>query len=72
MPKIYLNVEVNTESLLGRIAEAKEHLSAAEDILRDTHWWDAEKTISAKEATAPEGESDAAATCEITEQQKPE
>lgn len=72
MPRIYLDVEVNTDSLLGKIAEVKAHLSAAEDILSSIHWWNAEKTVSAKETAAPESESDAAADGRITEQKTPQ
>lgn len=61
MPKINLDVEVNTESMLGRIAEAKAHLQAAERILNSIHWWESKDTISAKETAASDCESDTTA-----------
>lgn len=33
MPKVLLDVKVNDETLLGKIAEIKEHLNAINDIL---------------------------------------
>lgn len=71
MSKIYLNVEVNSESILDKIARMRDHLNAAEELLREIRLWDSD-VLKSTEAAAPESEPDAAAGAEITEQQKPE
>ena len=60
MPRIYLNVEVNAESILDKIARMRDHLNAAEELLREIRLLDSD-VFKSTEAAAPESESDAAA-----------